>query len=172
MKLHLLYLLEIDEAIKQSFISKVLDRFRNPHINHQWKSITLNYTSKMRMRCVPLLINYYKNNESVPSLFALGFAAYLYFMKAVKQSGKEYFGEINGEEYLIEDPSADKFYNIWNHHNVEGVVNEVLKDISIWGHDLSHFKGFKETVKSNLKSIMENGMRPKIKAYHSTKTVV
>ncbi len=84
---------EIDDNVKQSFISKVLDRFRNPHIHHRWKNITLNYTSKMKMRCIPLLINYYKKNETVPSLFALGFAAYLYFMKAVKQKGKEYFGE-------------------------------------------------------------------------------
>ena len=83
---------EIEHSKKQAFISKVLDRFKNPHIAHQWKSITLNYTSKMKMRCVPLLINYYKQNHEPPSSFALGFAAYLYFMKAVKQNGNEYFG--------------------------------------------------------------------------------
>ncbi|MGN6533639.1 MAG: tagaturonate reductase, partial [Ginsengibacter sp.] len=37
---------EIDEGIKQTFITKVLDRFRNPHINHYWKNITFNYSSK------------------------------------------------------------------------------------------------------------------------------
>jgi len=163
---------EIDGAVKSSFISKVLDRFKNPHIEHQWKSITFNYTSKMRMRCIPLLINYYKKNQSVPQLFAFGFAAYLYFMKAVKQKGKEYFGESNGEEYLIEDPSADKFFQFWKNEDPETVVNEVLKDISIWGHDLSHLKGFREDVTNNLKSIMENGMKAKLEAYHSSKTAV
>lgn len=162
----------IDETVKSSFISKVLDRFRNPYINHQWKNITLNYTSKMRMRCIPLLTNHYKNNESVPSLFALGFAAYLYFMKAVKQKGKEYFGELNGEEYLIEDPLAYKFYELWNNENLEGIVNKVLKDISIWGEDLSHFKGFAETVTNHLKNIIENGMKAKLEAYHFSKTIV
>ena len=162
---------KIDESKKESFISKVLDRFRNPHIDHQWINITLNYTSKMKMRCIPLLINHYKNSDTVPSLFALGFAAYLYFMKAVKQKGKEYFGEANGEEYLIEDPSADKFYHAWKNQNPEVVVNEVLKDISIWGHNLTHLKGFKQTVTNNLKSIIDNGMRAKLEAYHSTKTV-
>jgi len=163
---------EIDEPVKRAFVSKVLDRFRNPHIEHQWKSITLNYTSKMRMRCIPLLINHYKKNQSVPQLFAFGFAAYLYFMKAVKQNGKEYFGELNGEEYLIEDPFAYKFYQLWNNQTLEGVVNRVLKDISIWGDDLSHFKGFEETVTNNLKSIIENGMKAKLEAYHSLKTIV
>ena len=163
---------EIDEGVKQSFISKVLDRFRNPHIQHQWKSITLNYTSKMKMRCIPLLINHYKKNQSVPQLFAFGFAAYLYFMKAVEQKGKEYFGESNGKEYLIEDPSAGQFFQFWKNDNPGVVVNEVLKDISIWGQDLSHLKGFRESVTNNLKNIIEKGMKAKLEAYHSSKTVV
>lgn len=163
---------EIDDATKQSFISKVLDRFRNPHINHHWINITLNYTSKMRMRCIPLLINHYKKHDSVPSLFALGFAAYLYFMKVVKQKGEEYFGEADGKEYLIEDPLAEKFYRIWNNNNVEEIVNELLKDISIWGDDLSHLKGFAKAVKNNLNSILNNGMKANLEAYHSNKTIV
>ncbi len=163
---------EIDEAIKQSFASKVLDRFRNPHINHQWINITLNYTSKMKMRCIPLLINYSENNESAPSLFALGFAAYLYFMKSEKQIGKEYFGEINGKEYLIEDPDAVTFYQFWNGKSADRVVNEVLKDISIWGQDLSHLNGFGEAVTNNLNHIINNGMKATLEAYHSKKTVV
>ena len=150
---------EIEEATKQNFISKVLDRFRNPHIEHHWINITLNYTSKMRMRCIPLLINHYKNKDSVPALFALGFAAYLYFMKVAQQKGKEFYGEANGTEYLIEDPSADKFFHFWKSNNVEEVVNEVLMDISIWGEDLSQLKDFSKAVNSNLKNIINNGMK-------------
>ncbi|MDE3182070.1 MAG: tagaturonate reductase [Bacteroidota bacterium] len=162
---------EIDDATKQSFISKVLDRFRNPHIAHQWKSITLNYTFKMKMRCIPLLINHYKNMDTPPSLFALGFASYLYFMKAVKQDGKEFYGELNGEEYLIEDPSAERFYRFWKNNSVDTLVEEVLKDISIWGHDLSQFNGFTEAVKNNLNNIINKGMKATLDTYHSKKTV-
>jgi tagaturonate reductase len=162
---------EIDDATKQSFISKVLDRFRNPHIAHQWISITLNYTSKMKMRCIPLLINHYKDNDAPPSLIALGFAAYLYFMKAVKQDGKEFYGELNGEEYLIEDPSAERFYLFWKNNSVDTVVDEVLKDISIWGHDLSQLNGFTEAVKNNLNNIINKGMKVTLDTYHSKKTV-
>ncbi|MEO8822729.1 MAG: tagaturonate reductase [Ginsengibacter sp.] len=156
---------EIDDSTKQNFISKVLDRFRNPHIGHHWINITLNYTSKIRMRCIPLLLNYYKKNNSAPDLFALGFAAYLYFMKAITQKGNEYFGEANGIEYLIEDPSADKFYRFWKSNNVEEVVNEVLRDISIWGEDLSQLKGFSKAVNNNLNSIINNGMKATLAVY-------
>lgn len=163
---------EIDDAVKQNFISKVLDRFRNPHIEHHWINITLNYTSKMRMRCIPLLMNYYKKKDAVPPLFSLGFAAYLCFMKAVKQKGKEYFGESDDKEYLIEDPSAERFYDIWKRNDIEEIVNEVLKDISIWDNDLSQLNGFLDSVKNNLNNILNKGMKPALQVFHFKKTVV
>ncbi len=158
---------EIDEATKQIFISKVLDRFRNPHINHYWKNITFNYSSKLRLRCIPLLINYYKNNQAIPQLFALGFAAYLYFMKAVKQNGKDFYGEFNGESYLIEDEMAEKFYHLWNEKRIDIMVKEVLKNESLWDCDLTKLPGFQETVTHNLNSIITNGMKETLKKLSS-----
>ena len=163
---------EIDEATKQIFISKVLDRFRNPHINHYWKNITLNYSSKLCLRCIPLLINYYKKNETVPQLFSLGFAAYLYFMKAVKQNGKDFFGEFNGEPYLIEDEMAEKFYYLWNKKPVDVIVKEVLKNESLWDCDLTRLPGFQETVTENLNSIITNGMKATLEKIHPQKLFI
>jgi tagaturonate reductase len=163
---------EIDEATKQVFISKVLDRFRNPHINHYWKNITFNYSSKLRLRCIPLLLNYYKNNETVPPLFALGFAAYLYFMKAVKQDGKDYIGEFNSQSYLIEDEMAERFYHLWNNKPVDTIVKEVLKNESLWDFDLTKLVGFQERVTQNLNSIITNGMKETLKKNHPQKSFV
>src|SRR6185437_2014088 len=163
---------EIDEATKQLFISKVLDRFRNPHINHYWKNITFNYSSKLRLRCIPLLLNYYKNNETVSPLFALGFAAYLYFMKAVKQIGKDYYGEFDGQSYLIEDEMAERFYHLWNNKPVDAIVKEVLKNESLWDCDLTKLVGFQESVTQNLNSIITNGMKETLKRNHSQKLFV
>jgi len=150
---------KIDSKVKATFISNVLDRFRNPHINHLWKNITLNYTSKMKMRCIPVLINHYKENDAPPSLFSLGFAAYLYFMKAVSQQGKAFYGEFEGEPYLIEDEMASKFYKLWSGKPVDVLVKEVLKDKDLWDHDLTQLNGFQEVVTSDLQSIITNGAK-------------
>lgn len=162
---------KIKDEIKQDFISKVLDRFRNPHIDHYWKNITLNYSSKIRMRCIPLLINFYKNNESVPPLFALGFASYLYFMKAVRQNDKDFYGELNGESYLLEDELAERFYQLWNNNSVPELVKEVLRDEAFWGHDLYSLPGFHQTITENLNSIVNNGMKWALKSVHPKKVV-
>ena len=109
----------------------------------------------MKMRCVPVLLNYYKKNKSLPELFALGFAAYLAFMKPVKQSGKNFFGEFNGQSYLIEDETAEKFYKIWQTYPVDKVVREVLKNVAFWGEDLTTMPGFEQSVTDKLNSIIE-----------------
>jgi len=163
---------EIVAQTVEAFTAKVLDRFRNPHINHFWKSITLNYTQKLKMRCIPLLLNYYKNNNLVPELFALGFAAYIYFMKPVKRSGDEFFGEFKGKPYLIEDEVAEKFYKLWQKFAPHEIVNEVLKDVALWGKDLSNLPGFEQSVEEKLDSIINNGMRATIENAQSKKMVV
>lgn len=162
---------EIDKELKQNFISKVIDRFGNPYINHLWKNITLNYSSKMMLRCIPLLMNYYKHHDTAPQMFAFGFASYLYFMKAVKQTGKEFFGEFNGEFYLIDDEFAENFYFLWKNKSVEEVVIETLKNISLWGEDISHLPGFQRTVTNNLNSIIEEGMKATLEKVHPKKNI-
>ena len=149
---------KINEEVKEEFISKTLDRFRNPHINHQWKNITLNYTSKMKMRCIPLLIQFYKDNKNPPTLFSLGFAAYLYFMKPVTQEGKAFYGKMNGVPYLIEDEMAEKFFAFWNNGSIEELVENVLQLSTFWDVDLSELPGFQKVVTANLKAIIKNGM--------------
>ncbi len=149
---------ETSKEAVQIFITKVLDRFRNPHIDHYWKNITLNYSSKMKMRCVPVLLNYYKRNHAAPELFAVGFAAYLAFMRPVKQSGRDFYGELNGDFYLIDDEIAAKFYKLWQTFSMDEIAKTVLSDIDLWGDDLTSVVGFEDSVKDKLASILKDGM--------------
>lgn len=160
---------EIDAETLRNFISKVLDRFRNPHINHFWINITLNYTQKLKMRCIPVLLNFYKKNDTVPDLFALGFAAYIAFMKPVTQNGSEYSGEINGERYVIQDEVADKFYKLWQTPVPDIIIRDVLKNELFWGTDLTALSGFEQAVNRHFNNIMRNGMKQTLDSVLSNK---
>lgn len=137
-----------DEA--EAFGNQVLDRFANPFLNHQWISITMQYTSKMKMRVIPVLLRYYSIYDTVPQNIAKGFAAYILFMKAVKKNGNVYEGELNGKPYPINDDKAAYFYEQWQKHGEANIVKAVLSDISLWDVDLAALPGFAEAVKSNL----------------------
>jgi len=149
------YKLPLKEA--REFGMKVLDRFRNPHIQHQWISITMQYTSKMRMRNIPVLLQHYQQHNTVPELFALGFAAYLLFMRAVKKEGETCFGENKGQYYPINDDKAGHFFELWRDHPADAVVGLVLKDQSLWGADLSLLEGFEKAVRMKLVTLINSG---------------
>ena len=114
---------------------------------------------KMQMRNIPLLLNYYKEFSTVPQYFTRGFAAYLLFMKAVKEENGKYFGEKEGELYPIQCDSAKYFYEVWQNHKANEVVDAVLGNEQLWGSDLRKLKGFEENVTTHLSNMMAIGVR-------------
>jgi tagaturonate reductase len=127
----------------RDFGLRVLDRFRNPHLQHQWISITMQYSSKMKSRDIPVLLRHYQKHDTPPPHFALGFAAYLLFMK--------------GGSYPVNDDKAAHFAGLWQYP--ETIVNAALKDKSLWGADLTQLTGFEKAVKENLDSLITKGAR-------------
>lgn len=150
---------KIDAKVAQRYGRDVLDRFRNPYLDHQWISITLQYTMKMQMRNIPLLLNYYKEFSTVPQYFTRGFAAYILFMHAVKEENGKYFGEKEGVSYPIQCDSAKYFYEVWKNHKANEVVDVVLGNEQLWGTDLRKLKGFEENVTTHLSNMMAIGVR-------------
>lgn len=149
---------EMDNMLKADFANSVIDRFCNPHVDHQWISITMQYTSKMKMRNVPLLLHHYKNARSVPKRMAAGFAGYLLFMKAVKTEGGKYFGALNGVMYEIKDDLANVLNEAWQQHSSIHVADAVLANESLWDADLSALPGFADAVKESLNNFIQNGV--------------
>jgi tagaturonate reductase len=162
---------DVSLSVAHDFGSKVLDRFRNPHIQHLWINITLNYSSKMKMRCVPVLLRHYEKSDSAPELFALGFAAYLYFMKAVTSRDGKYYGDYNGASYLIQDEMAATFYKRWAGLSTSALVQETLRDTSFWGEDLNALPNFRETVIDKLTSLLNQGVKETIEITQNKKVI-
>lgn len=156
------YELPAEEA--REFGLQVLDRFRNPHIEHQWLSITLQFSSKLAMRGVPVLLQYYKLFGRVPQRFAAGFAAYLLFMKADKEENGRYFGTLNGNPYPINDDRAGYYYARWQNTDPADLVRTVLQDEALWGTDLTQLEGFEEAVASRLSDFMRDGVLTNLSA--------
>lgn len=151
---------QIDHAVAENFANNVLDRFRNPHIRHEWLSISLQYSTKIKMRVVPLLQNYFKIYNSVPQNMALGFAAFIRFMKVEQQADGTFAGSANGKNYKVTDSQAPWFSNVWQTGDTNAMVETVLKNKELWDADLSVLPNFKTVVSSILDKIMKVGVTP------------
>jgi tagaturonate reductase len=151
---------QIDSESANEFIYKVLDRFRNPNIEHQWLSISAEYSSKLKSRVLPLLLNHYKQGAEVPDATALGFAAFIRFMKITRTEDGNFMGNVNGEDYVVTDANAERFYKAWLKTDVKTVIETILKDNHLWDTDLTLLPGFKAAVIKNVEAIMDSGTLP------------
>ncbi len=150
--------LAISRDEKQAYAEQVLERFKNPYIDHQWLSITLQYSSKMKMRNIPLLLQYYALHQKVPAYMTAGFAAYLLFMKAVRKDGSRFFGIQDGMEYEIRDDAAAFYSERWATGTPDQVVDAALAHTDFWGTDLTELPGFSDAVKASLAAFLEEGV--------------
>ncbi len=162
----------VKKETAEEFGKKVLDRFRNPYINHQWLSISMQYTSKMKMRNVPVILKYGELFNAVPENIALGFAAYLSFMRPLQKQQDRYYGEQAGKTYLLQDDYAGYFYEKWSTFKPAALAAEVLSDISLWGEDLSAIPGFTESVAGKMNMISEEGVVHTLQRRLSQKAVI
>ena len=134
---------EVPLAEARDFGLRVLDRFRNPQLQHQWLSITMQYSSKMRMRVIPVLQRHYQRHSEPPAHMALGFAAYLLFMR--------------GGSHPVNDDRAAYFADLWQKYPAPEVATVVLKDKSYWEADLSQLPGFEGAVRLHLDNLINRG---------------
>jgi tagaturonate reductase len=92
-------------------------------------------------------------------LLALGFAAYLLFMKPVKEENGKYYGQRGEEFYLIQDDQAAYYYALWQNENLAGLVKQVLQNQSLWGADLTQVSGFEQKVGDFLHHLIHTGAK-------------
>jgi tagaturonate reductase len=152
----------IDEKVKTDFANNTFERFCNPFIDHQWQSITVQYTSKMKMRNLPLLQRHYQISSTAPIHMATGFAAFLLYMKITKKEGNKYYGQRDGVDYEVKDDSAEYFFNTWQNNTAETIAQAVMSNTALWDTDLTQLPHFLHTVNDQLQSFNTIGVLPTI----------
>jgi tagaturonate reductase len=149
------YPLEPDVA--RNFGKKVLDRFRNPYIQHKWLNINFNFSAKILSRVIPTFLNYERIFARNAELMTFGLAAYIYYMKPTRKGGDNYYGFTSGKFYLIQDARAAYFHQKWQIPSLPDMVHSIMKDSLIWGEDLSQIGATEDSVVVYLELIKEHG---------------
>jgi tagaturonate reductase len=125
------------------FAEAVLDRFRNPFIQHELASIALNSISKFRVRVLPSILSYHSLNGKWPERLTDAFAALLLFYK----------GTWKGEKLPVQDEPAvlSVFDAAWALPTVEETVASLLQAEALWHMDLSVYTDLQEKISLTLK---------------------
>jgi tagaturonate reductase len=136
--------ISIEDA--EQFASRVVDRFRNPSIDHYWQSIALNFSAKMKMRNLPLLLSYMERSELVPTKMALGFSSMLVYLHSTKEINGKFYSSRYGKDYEIQDDKVPLLNKDWVNGDYFTTATKLLNESSVWGMDLNKLPGFTEAV--------------------------
>ncbi len=143
--------LDLSEEELKQFSNDVLDRFRNPYLEHALMSISLNSISKYKTRVLPSVFEFINRKNTLPKRLLFSLAALIAFYK----------GERNEETIALKDDQdvLSFFKTQWSSNNYDTIVKNVISNSEFWGEDLSEYDGLQELVTSNLENIMVNGMQ-------------
>lgn len=142
--------LDLPKEELEQFANDVLDRFRNPFLEHALMSISLNSTSKFKTRVLPSLLEYIKRKNALPKGLLFALASLIAFYK----------GERNGETYITKDDQSalDFFAKQWATNDIPAIVKATLTNTDFWAEDLTIFEGLETEVSLYLSNIINNGM--------------
>jgi tagaturonate reductase len=119
---------KISPAEADTFGKAVLDRFANPFLEHKWVSISAQFTLKMKIRCLPLILATQEKKGQLPLKMLIGFSAYLVQMDLV------------------------------NKDDLATSLRNVLSDTATWEQDLTAIPGLMDKVLDITASIQSNGI--------------
>lgn len=132
--------IESNEIVE--FSSFIIDRFKNPFINHKWINIAQNSTNKWKQRVVPILLTWNALNKDSSRYIALSMAAYL---KCNELFELEYF------------PIDDR---IKQSIEMKQTIHDILNREDVWSYKLGDNISFSNLVthfynELNTKSILQ-----------------
>lgn len=136
--------LPVDEL--HTFAEDVLERFQNPFIKHELKSIALNSVSKFKVRVLPSIIEYNKRTGKLPQQLLSSLAALIVFYKG---TWKEETIPLNDTPEIL-----SFFREVWNDDNIDTVLLKVLSNQSLWDMDLTQIGGLYECTRNALSQLV------------------
>lgn len=162
--------LDSDKEEMEDFADKIIERFKNPFIEHKWLDISLNSISKFKTRVLPSLLQYEEKYNKLPRGIVFSLASLVKFYQGQQLKENKLLATRNGEEYLINDDQSvlEFFLNLWNAYHqdeidIKELVQQVLGNEDFWDQDLNDLPGLTDQVENNIRKIEDKGMKKCLK---------
>jgi tagaturonate reductase len=164
---------DLPTDIAAAFANQVMERFRNPWLEHEWRVIATNQTAKMRVRVAPVIERFMARRGRVPLRLALACAAHLRYLRPVApgpRSGSAPTGCWRGVTYPIIDADLALMARHWEAVDarahttplpaaaLERLATRALADEALWGRSLVRLPGFLDATVRALTALEHDGV--------------
>jgi len=126
--------MDLPEEELRDFADDVIERFKNPYIEHKLVDISLNSISKFKVRVLPSILDYFDKKGKLPEglIKAFSFLIYRY---------------VSGNYNLRDEARIiDELQSAGKESDTGTMLNKVLGNKKLWGQDLNKIPGFFQLV--------------------------
>ncbi|QUI23370.1 tagaturonate reductase [Vallitalea pronyensis] len=139
----------------EAFANDVMERFKNPYIQHYLMGISLNAMSKYKTRVLPSLITYYQQKHELPKRLVMALAAYICFYKG-KYANETI--ELQDEQWVLDFYSEQWKKEPTTIEDYKNMVVQILNNEKLWGRKLSEIDGLEDLLAHYVQIIYEKGI--------------
>jgi tagaturonate reductase len=163
----------VPAAAARAFAATVLERFRNPWLEHEWRVIATDQTAKMRERVAPAIERFVMSERRVPEALAVACAAHLRYLRPVPcgaETAAVGHGWWRGVAYPIVDVDLPLITRHWlavdpdrapgavPRDTLERLAARALADEALWGSSLARLPHFVEATSRALDRLERDGV--------------
>ena len=147
--------IKIDSSECEEFAYDVLERFANPFIEHHLMSIALNSLAKFKTRDLPIILDYQAQFKCIPAHLSLSLAALLVFYRG-SFAKREQIDLVDDVQFIAYFKSSWDGFAIDG--NIDKLTNQLLKNKSVWGVDLSKNIQLTEAISNYVGKILSGSL--------------
>ncbi|MBU2914930.1 tagaturonate reductase [Reichenbachiella agariperforans] len=119
--------IDLPKTELEAYAEEVLERFKNPYIRHELKSIALNSISKFKVRVLPSLLDSLATQGTLPSGLVVAFTHLIHLYTS---------------DFEIQDNEEVKnFFRELKGKSAQDIITAVLSNTGFWDQDLTKTEG-------------------------------
>ena len=142
----------------KDYAEAVIERFKNPFLNHQMINIALNSASKLLVRIMPSFTDLYNSTGKLPTKLTQAIAAFLWFYRG-SVDGDTFKGSSEGLDYeFSDDAKAMNAMASCDNSSPEAFAKSAINQ-EIWKGQLTRFPELETVLKNYFTEFESKGLK-------------
>jgi tagaturonate reductase len=151
-----------EKELVLNFANEVIERFKNPYIEHKWSDIFSNSITKFQIRLFPTINKYYQLKKIAPNIISFSYALLIYLFKDSEWHNDKLVCKYNGREIVFTDEKKNLIFlnKLWkelqhNRISADEFINKVINNKKICNIDKDYAENFGYVLKEHLSCLEE-----------------
>lgn len=130
--------IKYDKNLVLNFANQVIERFKNPYLEHKWTDIFTNSITKFQIRLFPTINKYYEMNGKAPHLISFSYAFLISLLRYSEWENNRLIVSYDNRKIIVTDEVDNLIYlcTLWkelqnNNITIDDFIGKIINNKKI-----------------------------------------